>query len=161
MADNDELVTVFRSADSTAMDDAQEIVEILKGQQIEARIFDDDTPEVISGSVEVRVPAALAEKAEQVLTAEPVEGDLADSDPSALLDPVTVWQGTGTTAEMEAETVESVLRAAGIQSIRVGSTTMPILPFEIQVAREHADAARQIIEEALASGPEAADEAAG
>ena len=141
------------------MDDAQEIVEILSGQQIEASIFDDASPGVLAGSVEVRVPAAQAEQAEQILAAEPVEGDMSDSDPSAILDPVTVYECVGTTAEMEANTVESILRASGIQPIRVGTDTMPMLPYKIQVAREHAEQAKQIIQEALASGPSAAEEA--
>jgi hypothetical protein len=139
------------------MDDAQEIAEILSGQQIEATIFDDDTPGVVAGTVEVRVPAALAERAEQIIAAEPVEGDLADVDPSPLLDPVVVWEGS----EMEAETVEGVLKSAGIQPIRVGSPTIPVFGFQIQVAREQAEQAKQVIQDALASGPAAAEEAAG
>jgi hypothetical protein len=160
MKENEELLTVFRSADASAMDDAKEIVEILSGQNIESDIFDDSTPGVVTGTVEVRVPVAQAEKAEQIIAAEPVEGDMANVDPSHALDPVTVYQGVGTTVEMEAAMVESVLRDAGIQPIVVGSASLPNLPIEIQVAHEYADQAKQVIQEALASGPAAADESA-
>lgn len=161
MADKTELVTVFRSADASAMEDAQEIAEILAGQEIEAKVFDDHAPGVFEGSVEVRVAAQDAARAEEIIAGQSVEGDMAQADPSSVLDPVTVWQGLGTEVEFRATAIEGMLTAAGIQPIVVGTRAIPTLPFKIQVAREQAGRAVQLIAAAEATGAAAADEEAG
>jgi hypothetical protein len=158
MNENAELVTVFRSADASAQEDAEEIKEILAGQGISATIVDDSTPGVIAGSVEVRVAPADLGRAEQIIAAMNVEGDMADADPSEVLDPVTVFTATGVQAESEALAIEGMLIANGIQPIRVQASPYPNLPVEIRVAREFADQARQLIEQARVTGSEAADE---
>jgi hypothetical protein len=90
-----------------------------------------------------------------------VEGDMAQADPSSVLDPVTVWQGLGTEVEFRATAIEGMLTAAGIQPIVVGTRAIPTLPFKIQVAREQAGRAVQLIAAAEATGAAAADEEAG
>jgi hypothetical protein len=54
-----------------------------------------------------------------------------------------------------------MLTAAGIQPIVVGTRAIPTLPFKIQVAREQAGRAVQLIAAAEATGAAAADEEAG
>jgi hypothetical protein len=53
-----ELVTVYRSADSTAEKEAHQIATMLVREGIGATLLDDRAPGVIVGSVEVRVPSA-------------------------------------------------------------------------------------------------------
>jgi hypothetical protein len=156
MAEN-ELVTVFRSGDASAIEDAEEVRQILEAEGIEAKIFDDSAPGVISGVIEVRVTQADASRAEAILTERPVEGDMSDADPSAVLDPVTVFQSSGS-GEAEALAIEGMLLANGIQPIRVGTAAIPSLNFEIRVAKEFAEQAEQLIANAQATGGSAADE---
>ncbi len=72
---------------------------------------------------------------------------------------VTVFQSAGTTSEMEALSVQSLLEAAGISAMVVGSQSLPNLPEEVRVAREHVTEAKRIIADALAAGPAGAAEA--
>ena len=75
------------------------------------------------------------------------------------LDLVTVFQSGGTTSEMEARSVQSLLEASGIAAMVVGTQSLPNLPEEVRVAREHATEAKRIIADALAAGPAGAAEA--
>ncbi|MBI3209360.1 MAG: DUF2007 domain-containing protein [Candidatus Solibacter usitatus] len=78
--------------------------------------------------------------------------------PAHDLDLERVFRAVGTEAEMEAMAIEGLLRAGGIEAVLIGSSSLPTLPFEVRVPREEADAARRLIEEAKASGPQAAEE---
>jgi hypothetical protein len=158
MTDNSEMVTVFRSADLTARDDAEEISQILAAEGIESSVVDDRTAGVIAGSVEVRVAAALADRVDAIVAAAQVEGDMADTDPSSVLDPVTIFRSAGTNVEAQAIAIEGMLRANGIQTIRVGAPSIPSLPFEIRVSKEQVERAQQLISEAESFGGAAADE---
>ena len=80
-------------------------------------------------------------------------------DSSHALDLVTVFQSTGTTGELQALVVQSLLESNGIEAVLVGDTRLPYLPDEIRVARKHADQARALIAEAQAVGPKGAEEA--
>jgi hypothetical protein len=75
------------------------------------------------------------------------------------LDMVTVFQSAGTTSEMEALSVQSLLEAAGITAMVVGTQSLPNLPEEVRVAKEHVTEAKRIIADALAAGPAGAAEA--
>jgi len=158
MTDNIEMVTVFRSADVTAREDAEEISQILAAEGIENSVVDGRTAGVIAGSVEVRVAASLSDRADSIVAAAQVEGDMADTDPSSVLDPVTIFRSAGTNVEMQAIAIEGMLRANGIQSIRVGTPSIPSLPFEIRVAKDQVERAQQLIAEAEAVGGVAAYE---
>jgi hypothetical protein len=65
----------------------------------------------------------------------------------------------GPHAEMEARAVESVLRAAGIESVVEGAVGFASVPFEVSVARNQFEAAQKVLAEALAAGPAAAEQA--
>ncbi len=87
---------------------------------------------------------------------------LKDMDPreeSNDLDMVTVFQSAGTTAEMEALSVQSLLQASGIAAMVVGTQSLPNLPEEVRVAKEHVTEAKRVIADALAAGPAGAAEA--
>ena len=80
-------------------------------------------------------------------------------DPSHALDLVTVYEGSGTTAEMEAIGIQAVLEAEGIRVVMGGETSFPNLPWSIGVSKADAPRALQVIEDAKKAGPRAAVEA--
>jgi hypothetical protein len=75
------------------------------------------------------------------------------------LDLVTVFQSAGTTSDMEALSVQSLLEASGIAAVVVNAEMLPNLPEEVRVAKEHVTEAKRIISAALAAGPAGAVEA--
>ncbi|MCW5977644.1 MAG: hypothetical protein KIT09_06185 [Bryobacteraceae bacterium] len=155
----DELVTVFRSADSSAAEDAEEVRDLLAEAGLNPVLAGDDAPGVPSGAWEVRVPPSEAARADAVMAASST-APAVDGDPSPDLDPETVFDGMGATAEMEAIGVRGVLDANGISSVLVGARVYPNLRFLVRVSRKDAARARQALADARAAGPAAAEEAA-
>jgi len=153
-----DLVTVYRSADSDAEQDATAVKNLLIQSGLNAVLRDDNTPGVEAGSYEVRVPESEVGRAEQ-LVASAYREDSTDADPSPELDMIAVLESQGATGEMEALAVQSILDANGINAILVGSSTMPNLSFQVQVAKEDMEKAQNILNEARAAGPAAAVEA--
>jgi hypothetical protein len=149
-------ITVFRSAEPSAEEDANTVLEMLTANGIPGGVFDDQIPGIPSGAWEVRVEAPDQERAEAVIAANPVEDDI---DESHDLDLVTVFQSAGNFAEMEAMSVKSVLESNGIEAVIVGDSRWPNLPEEVRVAQEHVTEAKRLIAAALASGPSGAEEA--
>ncbi|MEO8131590.1 MAG: hypothetical protein ABJF23_24570 [Bryobacteraceae bacterium] len=160
MTDETELMTVYRSADSNASEDAKAIQELLLKGGFGAQLFGDDAPGVVEGAYEVRVPRAEAQSAEALIGDRAVSDDpVIPVDPSHDLDLVTVAMTDGTTGEMEAMSIQAVLDANEIDSVIVGNSTLPNMGFEVRVAEEERVVAEAAIEEAKAAGPEAALEA--
>ena len=155
-----DLVTIYRSGDSNAEDDAAGVHKELEDAGLHPVTVDDSAAGVVDGSWEVRVPAAEARAAESVIAGlnqeDPHE---TGADPSHRLDLVTVAATDGTTSEMEALAIRGVLEASGLEPVVVGATSLPSLGFEIRVPAAQAARARQAIAEAEAAGPEAALEA--
>jgi hypothetical protein len=75
------------------------------------------------------------------------------------LDSVVVFEGSGTTAEIEALGIQAVLEAEGIRVVMGGETNFPNLPWSVAVSKADAPRALQAIEEAKKAGPKAAVEA--
>jgi len=75
------------------------------------------------------------------------------------LDMVTLYQSLGVDAEMEADIIHGLLEANDISSVIVRPGEFPNLGFEVQVSKADLETAKRLIEEAQASGPEAAAEA--
>jgi hypothetical protein len=151
-------VTVYRSADSDADTDATKVHQHLADNGLNPVIFNDDTPGVVQGSSEVRVPENEVPHAESLLASfDPDAPQLAD--PSAELDTVPIASMMGATGEIEAMGIKSVLDAAGIANVLVGDSTLPNLEFHIRVARNDVEQARSVLAEAQAAGPAAAVEA--
>ncbi len=154
------LVTVYRSMDETAKDDCETIVQLLTDDGISATMLDDDSPGVLNGCFEVQVAQQNAARAEELIAANPLPDDVKDVNDASELDMETIFHSEGsTTAEFEAMSVKSVLESNGLSAMIVGDSVLPNFPFEVRVAREHADRARELMAEALRSGPAAADEA--
>jgi hypothetical protein len=155
----DSELTVFRSADATAREDAEAIQEMLVDEGVQAVVLDDHAPGVPSGAWEVRVAAGDSVRAEALIASHPIEDEVTDGDDSSELDLVTVFRSAGNTGEMEAQQVKSLLESNGLEAVLVADARLPNLPDEVRVAREHLTQAKRLIADALAAGPSAADEA--
>jgi hypothetical protein len=164
MAEEAEFVTVFRSGDSSAEEDAIEARERLAQAGINAVVLGDDAPGVIEGTSEVRVPAPDQARAEAILatpTAAPEDEDeVTEEGLSHDLDFVSIFSSQGPEADMEAISIHSLLEASGIPSTVIGSAQFPSLPFEVRVPKSRAEEARTLIEEARQSGPAVDSESA-
>lgn len=152
-------VTIFRSADGSAEDDAARIQRILAAEGIASRIADAKAPGVPSGTWEVRVAAADELRASQAVASYTAAQESAEVDPSADLDLVTVFRASGQTAEMEALELQTLLDAGGIDAVIVGDSRFPNLAQDVRVPRSQEADARSLIADALAAGPAAAEEA--
>jgi hypothetical protein len=86
-------------------------------------------------------------------------GDMAEPDTSHEMDMVTLFSSSNHDAEMEAMQINGMLQSNGIQSVVVGTSTLPVLEFEVQVPRENLEEAQRLLAEAQADGPAAAAEA--
>jgi hypothetical protein len=158
MAGESELVTVFRSADADAEEQAGMVQEMLAKANIQAEIADDSAPGVPEGVFEVRVAAARQADAEQVIE------DKKDSTPNIVdlshdLDMATVFISDAPDAEMITTQIRSILDSHDIPSVMVSGSVFPNLPFEVRVPKSHLAESRQAIAEAERAGPAAADEA--
>jgi hypothetical protein len=145
-----ELITVYRSMDENAKEDCELIVEILTGQGLSPVIVDDSAPGVPEGTFEVRVPEEQLQKAEELIAENPLPDEVEQVDDSSSLDLETIFHADGTLAEMESMDIKNLLEANGIGAVLVGNSVLPTLSFEIKVARDQVERARQIIHEAQA-----------
>lgn len=152
-----ELVTVFRSADETAAEDAADVRDLLAEAGFPVSLRDDEQPGVPKGAWEVCVPAEQEDAALAAIAA--AQETAAAPDASHSLDLETLLEMVGTTAEVEALGVKAVLDAAGIPNEMIGGSQMPNLPFAIKVPRTLLDQARAALAEARQAGPAAAEEA--
>jgi len=164
MADERDFVTVFRSADPSAKQDAEAARVRLSEAEIHAIVVGDDTPGVVEGAWEVRVPTADADRAEAIVdAAEPApqpEEDETEVDTAAQshdLDFVTLFSSQSLNAEMEAISIQSILDAAGIPSQVIGSAQIPTLGFELRVPRTRLEEALTLVSEARQSGAAAVE----
>ncbi|HTQ55439.1 MAG TPA: DUF2007 domain-containing protein [Bryobacteraceae bacterium] len=80
-------------------------------------------------------------------------------DTSHQLDTVVLFSSSNHNSEMEAMEIHSLLQANGIPSVLVGTSTIPVLSFDVRVPRVDLEEARRVLAEAQAAGPEAAAEA--
>lgn len=151
-------VTVFRSADEYAEEDARVITRLLTDAGIAATLLDDSAAGVPQGAWEVQVPAADRERADRFVATHSLDEAREESH---ALDMVTVFRSAagGTDAESEALTVRGLLEAAGLMPEIIADARFPNLPEHVQVPRAEAHEARRVIAEALAAGPLAAEEA--
>ena len=76
------------------------------------------------------------------------------------LDMVTLWESRGAVnGEMEADMIRGLMESNGIPVMVVGASQYPNLGFEVKVPRGKVKEAEELIEQAQASGPDAANEA--
>ena len=72
---------------------------------------------------------------------------------------VTLFQSSNHDAEQEALAIHALLEAEGIPSFVVGPSVLPVLEFRVEVQRARLEEAQQIVDNAQAAGPAAAEEA--
>ena len=157
MTDPSKLITVFRSAEPDAAEEVEEIEALLEDEGLHPVVVTDESAGIVVGSFEVQVPPDESARADQAIAASPVLDE--PGDPTHELDLVTVERTDGTTGEMEATAIKSILDSIGINSFVVGAASIPTLGFEVRVAREDVPAAEEAIAAAKAAGPEGALEA--
>lgn len=146
--------------DATAKQDCEIIVDQLAAEGLSPVILDDTAPGVPEGVFEVRVPAAESGRAEGIVAANPLPDEVEEVDNSSDLDLETIYHSEGSaTSEIEVLGIQNILESNGIAVVVVGDSVLPNLGFEIRVAREQAERAKQLIAEAESAGPAAADEA--
>src|SRR5713226_5270129 len=154
-------ITVFRSADTSAEQDAADTRERLAEAGIDAIVVGDDAPGVVEGAWEVRVPEADLARAEAIVATPPQpeedEEGVTEQGQSHDLDFVAIVSAQGIEAEMEAISIQSVLEANGIPCTVVGSAQIPSLPFEVRVPKSRLQEASSLLEEVRQTGPAAAD----
>jgi hypothetical protein len=155
MGSTADLVTVYRSMDATAKDDCDTILDILRAQGIAAVMLDDSAPGVPEGTFEVRVPAADAAQAEALVAENPLPDEVEEVDNSDNLNLETIYhaEGSGPIAELEAMGIKNLLESNGIAAVLVGDSVLPNFPFEVRVAQDEAQLARQVIATAQTTGP--------
>jgi len=159
MANQDNLVTAFRSMDSTALEDCEILVEQLTAEGLHPVIVDDSAPGVPEGVYEVRVPVDEARRADEIIAANPLPDEVEEVDDASDLDLETIYHAEGSaTGELETLEIKNLLESNGIAAVIVGDSVLPNLPFEIKVAREQAERAKLLITEAQLTGPAAAEQ---
>jgi hypothetical protein len=159
MGEAPELVTIYRSMDQTAKEDCETLIDVLTAEGFTPIMLDDTAPGVPSGVYEIQVPAAEAARAEEVVNANPLPDEVETVDDASEMDLETIYHSEGsTTAELETLAIKNVLESNGIATVVVGDSVLPNFPFEVRVTREQAERAKQLIAEAQAAGPAAADE---
>jgi hypothetical protein len=154
-----DLVTVYRSMDATAKEDCEIIVDILTAEGLFPVILDDSAPGVPEGTFEVKVPSGQLQKAEELIAENPLPDEVEEVDDSSDLDLETIFHADGTLAEVESMEIKNLLEANGIAAVVVGNSVLPTMSFEVRVARDQVERAREVVNEAQAAGPLAAEEA--
>ncbi len=139
-------LTIFRSAETSAEEEARELVAILQEAGLCPLLLNDRTPGVPPGAWEVRVRASEVERAEAVLRSA-LEAEPSDSttDPSPELDMEPLFRAVGTSAEVEALNVRAALEAHGIPALLVQVTPYPNLEWIVSVPRKMLAQARQLL----------------
>jgi hypothetical protein len=157
MPGESELVTVFRSADPDAEEQASVVRDMLANANIAAEIFDDSAPGVPAGAFEVRVPPERQSDAERLIE---IQKDFSPNklDLSHDLDMVPAFVSDAPNAEMIAVEIRSILESQGIPSVLVSGSMFPNLPFEVRVPRVRLEEAQRAIATAEEAGPAAAEE---
>jgi Putative prokaryotic signal transducing protein len=159
MSVSSDLVTVYRSMDATAKEDCEIIVDILSAEGLSPVILDDSAPGVPEGTFEVRVRGDQLQKAEELIAENPLADDVEEVDDSSELDLETIYHADGTLAEVESMEIKNLLEANGIAAVVVGNSVLPTMSFEVRVAHDQVERAREVVDEAQAGGPLAAEEA--
>lgn len=153
-------MTVYRSADPDADVDARLAQEQLVAAGLDAIMVDDEEPGVMEGAYEVRVPPGEVARAEEILAARrDSEDEAMEVDASHDLDLEPIFESQALDAEVEAQAIRGILEANGIPAFVIGAPQIPSFPFEVKVPRARLEEARQMLEEARATGAADADQA--
>ena len=145
MAENDELVTAFRSADFGAKKEAAWVRNVLANAGIAAQVFDDSAPGVLSGAFEVRVAPGQLEEAERLIeTQEKL---------------VPVFESADVDALEQANWVRDLVANTGIAAEVFDDSTpgVPSDAFQVRVPPKQREEAERAIETRKGVAPDAID----
>jgi len=161
MTDEVEFITVFRSGDPTAKQDAESARERLDKGGIRAIVLGDDAPGVVEGSWEVRVPSADRARAEALVDLpgpkQEDESEVTTEGQSHDLDFVNLASFDGPGSEMQSTLLRSALEGNGIPCAVIGISQIPSLGFEVRVPKTRLEEALTIVAGADQSGAETAE----
>jgi hypothetical protein len=161
MTDETDFITVFRSGDPTAKQDAETALERLTQGGIRAIVLGDDAPGVVEGSYEVRVPAADRAQAEALVDLpgpQPEdESEVTTEGQSHDFDFVRLAAFDGVGSEMQSILLRSALEGNGIPCAVIGIAQIPSLGFEVRVPKTRLEEALTIVAGADQSGAEMAE----
>jgi type III secretory pathway lipoprotein EscJ len=146
--------TVYRAIHRNAETDANALKNMLVQNGVDAMLVDAG-----HGTWEVRVAVADLQEALNLLADARPEEATTQANPSHEYDFVPVAATDGAISEMEAMSIQSILDANGINCVVIGANALPNLGFEVRVPREDLERAKEVILEARAAGPAAAEEA--
>jgi hypothetical protein len=150
------MTIVYRSTDPSAREQAQAVADLLISEGLDAEVADHHAPGVPEGAVEVRVDDDQSARAEEIIANNPLGG----MDLSHGMDLVVVFQQpAGAVEESEAYAVQGLLQANGIPAMVVSPSMLPNLSAQVRVPRDREEEAKQVIADAQAAGPAAAEEA--
>jgi len=141
--------------DASAKEDCETIAGMLTEHGLSSKIVHDSA----LGVYAVQVSEADAAAAERLIDQDRVAEDATEVDDSPNLDLETIFEAVGITAEMQALSIKNVLEANGIAAVMGGNSVLPYLPFEVKVARDQVERARDLIAEAQTAGPASAEAA--
>jgi len=159
MAEDVVYITVFRSAEMSAVEEALSVRDMLIEAGLPAILVEDDAQGVVEGTCEVRVPTTESLKAEELIASRQPSNPQIDKSES--VDLVPIFSSQGANAEIEALGIKGILDANGIPALLVEGPSLPNLPHEVRVPKDRLEEAQQLIAEARAAGPQAAEEASG
>lgn len=150
----DELVEVFFGKEISANPEAEILKTLLDSAGIESIIRWKPPTFQSSGGVSLLVLESQKEEAQAFIKeAQMDEGDdMSEEHPKGRF--VTVFSSKANDAELEADTIHSLLKSAGLASVIVREN-VPELPtggVEVRVLPQEADEARQLIAAALKTG---------
>ena len=96
----------------------------------------------------------MRHEAEKLIDENPLPDEVEEVDDSSDLDLETIFhiEGSSVTAEMQAMSIKNLLESNGIAAVLVGDSVLPNFPFEVKVAREQAERASKLIEDARDRG---------
>lgn len=153
---NDELTAVFFGKEISSNPEAEILKTLLSSAGIESIIRWTPPTFQSSGGVYLLVLESHREEALSVIEqAQLEEGeDMPEEHPKGKF--VTVFSSNAVDAELEADTIHSLLASAGLQSVIVRENVreLPTGGVEVRVLPQEADDARQLIAEALKAGTE-------
>jgi Putative prokaryotic signal transducing protein len=87
------------------------------------------------------------------MTDEPEETQSPAADSSHSMDLETVFNSLHYDAKMEAMAIHGILQSSGITPVLVGTSTLPVFEFQVQVPPSDLEEARRILAEGEAAGP--------
>jgi hypothetical protein len=152
-------VTVFRSSDPRAHEEAAAALELLANHGLSGGLTGDNARTDFAAVWEMKAKSKYSAEAEVLIADSLTEDDISNVNASHDLDLVAVFRSAGNNSEIEGLLVKGILDAAGIYAMIENDSRFPNLPAEVRVPRDRVIDAKRLIADALAAEAGAAYEA--